>query len=321
VGDVIPQCSLQRVIVVPRNGYANRLQAWASSAILAAELDASLNVCWVPEPAAAASANSLFATELMHQQFISENTLLAQMGQPMSTLPKYLTLNSETGLIVLAGHDVGEQPFMTELTRLLADDSRPQTLVIVAGGKFHLPSGADFVRQRSIFYQRLSWSTELDTLVSTALRDQSPFSALHVRQTDRSQQAPPKHAIRRGLKALSASGAPRPLFISADTPEGRETWMQESATLGFRPWTRTGADLDRADPRAGIDALVDWRLMASSVAIAYSRASTFSEEAAVASGRFAQAIPLGASVHRQRVRGLTRLARSAVTYPQRLWGH
>lgn len=44
---------LDRIVVVPRNGYVNRLQGWASAAILAAQLDASLHVLWEPEGSAA----------------------------------------------------------------------------------------------------------------------------------------------------------------------------------------------------------------------------------------------------------------------------
>lgn len=305
--------------MVPRNGYANRLQAWASSAILAAEIDASLEVCWAPEPAAAATADILFAPHLIERQFIAEQTLQAKLGIPPSLLPRYLTVDAARGLIVLAGHDLGEQVFMPELAQLLADDSRLHTLVIVAGGKFHLPHSTDFVRQRSIFYRQLSWSAEIDCAVEMELARRPQYSALHIRQTDRSQQAPPRQAVRRGLRALAASGAPRPLFVAADSPDGRDTWLRESAALGFEPWIRTRADLDRSDPRAGVNALVDWRLLSCAEALVYPRESTFSEEASVASGHHDRSLPVSASVRRQRVRAGAALARSAATYPQRHW--
>ena len=320
MGEVIPRSSLRRVIVVPRNGYANRLQAWASSAILAAELDASLEVCWEPETAAAAPASDLFAPQLIDRQFIADSHLARDLGTATADLPRYLTLDRDRGLIVLAGHDRGEQAFMSELIDLLGHACSPHTLVIVAGGKFHLPDGGDFVMQRRVFYQRLQWSPQVDSQVEGQLAQRPPFSALHVRQTDRSDEAPPRHAIRSGLQALAATEAPRSLFIAADTPEGREQWMRESAALGFDPWTRAHVDLDRADPRAGVDALVDWRLLAHAAVVVHPRASTFSEEASVASGHHARAIALTASPARQRVRSASALARSAVTYPRRHWG-
>ena len=165
VGEVIPRSSLRRVIVVPRNGYANRLQAWASSAILAAELDASLEVCWEPEAAAAAPASDLFAPQLIDRQFIADSHLARDLGTATADLPRYLTLDRDRGLIVLAGHDRGEQAFMSELIDLLGHACSPHTLVIVAGGKFHLPDGGDFVMQRRVFYQRLQWSPQVDSQV------------------------------------------------------------------------------------------------------------------------------------------------------------
>jgi hypothetical protein len=320
VGRVPPLSSLDRVIVVPRNGYANRLQAWASSAILAAQVDASLEVCWEPEAAAAAPASALFAPFLVDGQFITEPELASQVGTTPADIPRYLTLHAERGLITLAGHDRGEQVFMPELVDLLGHPCSPRTLVIVAGGKFHLPGTGDFVTQRRVFYQGLAWSPEIDAGVTDALAQRPSFSALHVRQTDRSSEAPPRHAITRGLRALAATAAPRSLFIAADTNEGREQWQRTSAALGFEPWTRVHVDLDRADPRAGVDALVDWRLLSCADAIVHPRASTFSEEAAVASGHHERAIPLIASPARQRVRHATALARSAATYPRRHWG-
>ena len=319
MGAVISPCSLQRVIVVPRNGYANRLQAWASSAILAAELDASLEVCWVPESVAGAQAHDLFAPELVDRQFISEAMLEEHLGRHINSIPRYLTLDTDNGIVVLAGHDQGEQYFMPDLTQMLNDDSQPHTLVVVAGGKFHLPWSTDFVRQRAIFYQRLSWSPELDAAVADAVTDHTAFSALHIRETDRSREAPPRHTIKEGLRALAASGAPSSLFIAADSPKGRETWVRESSALGFQPWTRATVTLDRADPRAGIDALADWRVMSRAEAIVHPRASTFSEEASVASGHHDRAIPLSASMQRQRLRAAAAATHSALTYPQRNW--
>ena len=320
VGVVIPRSSLHRVIVVPRNGYANRLQAWASSAILAAELDASLEVCWEPEAAAAAPASLLFSQQLIDRQFVTEAAITAILGMTTQDLPRYLTLDTERGVLLLAGHDRGEQVFMPELIDLLDHACSPHTLVIVAGGKFHLPATGDFVMQRRVFYQRLVWSQELASKAASELAERPPFAALHIRQTDRSGEAPPRHAIKRGLQALAATDTPRSLFIAADSQEGRDRWMRESAAMGFEPWTRDHVDLDRADPRSGLDALVDWRLLSSAEAIVHPRASTFSEEASVASGHHDRAIALTASPARQRVRSATTLVRSAAAFPRRHWG-
>lgn len=276
---MLPSRSLQRVIVVPRNGHANRLKAWASSAILAAEIHSSPEVCWAPEPDAAATADTLFPPHLIARPFISDQTLQAKLGILPSLLPRNLTVDAARGLTLLKGHDLGEQALMPELAHLIADNA----------------VDAELARRRQ-------------------------YSELHIRQTDRSQHTPHRNTVRRRLRALAVFGAPRPLVVAANSPEGRDTWIRESATLGLKPWIRARADLDRSDPRAGVDALVDWRLLPRAEAFVYPRESTFSEEASVAFGYHHRSLPVRASVRRQRVRAGSVLARFAAVYPQRHWG-
>ena len=99
--------NLQRVIVVPRNGYINRIQAWASSATLATELGASCSVMWEPETVAAAAASDLFRDDAIASTFITAHELTTLLGQPHDSLPRYLTVMRPKGVVVLAGHDRG----------------------------------------------------------------------------------------------------------------------------------------------------------------------------------------------------------------------
>ena len=312
-----PPSSLERVIVVPRNGYANRLQAWASSAILAAQVDVPMSVLWEPEPAAGAAAADLFAPSVVKRSFLDADAFLAITGSRHQDLPRYLTVDEGAGFTVLAGHDRGEQAFMTDLSRMLSEGSVGHTLVIIAGGKFHLPDSGDFVRQRQVFYSRIEWSDALDEIVGTSLLGRPPFAALHIRQTDRSLEAPTRRSVRGGLQRLRAESSVGDLFIAADTVTARAEWAAVAAGLGFVPWSLPDPDLDRASVAGALAALADWRVLAQSLAMVYPAASTFSEEAAVASGHLDRAIALTASPARQRLRSTGRLAQSAFTYPTR----
>lgn len=311
-----PIPSLERVIVVPRNGYANRLQAWASAAILAAQLDVALRVLWEPEEVAPAEADTLFAPSVVARQFIDEGTFRTIVGRAHALLPRYLTLDPEHGVVVLAGHDRGEQAFIPELQRML-DDDRASTLVIIAGGRFQLPSDEDFVRQRGLFYQRLAWSDVVKARVDQALAGRADFGGLHIRETDRSLEAPTPRTIRDGLRLLRDRQGAGSLFVAGDTVHGRDRWTAEAGALGFQPWSMTDVDFDRRAVGAGIDAVADWCVLAHAEAIVYPAASTFSEEASVASGHHDRAIPLSATAARQRARAWLALGHSATTYPVR----
>ena len=225
-------------------------------------------------------------------------------------------------LIALAGHDRGEQAFMGPLAAMLLGLEEPCTLLVIAGGKFQLPTDEDFIRQRSVFYRRLAWHPDLDRRVQEELRERPAYLALHVRGTDRSLEAPPARTIRAGLQQLADSTDERSLFIAADSAESRDRWTVEASVLGFTPWSVPSIDHDRSSAAAGRDAMLDWRLLGHATALVYTAASSFGEEAAVATGNFAGCIPLSATPSRQRARSAAQLGRAAATYPRRKgwWG-
>lgn len=311
--------SLDRIVVVPRNGYVNRLQAWASAAILGAELDVPVQVLWESEPIAPARASDLFSNDRVRVSFIDTAAVTELLGQPHEAMPRYLTIQPSRQLVILAGHDLGEQSLMDPLVSALNDSCRPTALVIIAGGKYHLPNSGDFVRQRQVFYERLEWHPTIAERVSKAMKDRPPFIGVHVRQTDRSREAPTTQAIRAAVTELAGRTGLQSLFIAADSPSAREQLAREVRALGLDPWWTGGIDFDRASAQAGQDAMVDWVLLGRARAIAYSATSSFGEEAAVAAGSSVASIALSASRSRQRLRDAARLGRAAVTYPNRHW--
>lgn len=208
---------------------------------------------------------------------------------------------------------------MGDIPAALADPSRPHTLVIIAGGLFHLPEAPDFIRQRSLFYRSVPWRADLLDRADREARNRAPYSALHIRQTDRSLEAPPPRVIRAALATLAQRVPERSLFVAADTAAGRAHWAQEAGALGFSPWSVGDTEFDRTALSGALSATVDWILLSLATALAYPAASTFSAEAAVASGSAGLSVPMQASARRQRARTWGMHARHAVTYPTRHW--
>ncbi len=307
--------SLDRIVLVPRNGYVNRLQAWASSAILAAELDVALEISWEPETVAPATASDLFSQARVARTFVDPESVHALLGVAHVDLPRYVTVLPDRRVVVLAGHDRGEQVLMPELIEALADPCQPTTLLVIAGGKFHLPNATDFARQRRLFYTSLDWSQAVLDACETGQGARGAYLGLHVRETDRSRQAPSAKAIRTALAELRERTGVTSLFLAADNDAARTTWLEESMRLGLEPWTLTHAQTDRDAAAGGVAALADWRTLAHAAGLVYSAASSFGEEAAIASG--GPSIALTASPGRQRLRGIGALARSAAHYPRR----
>lgn len=308
---------VEQVVVVPRNGLANRLQAWASAAILAAEWDVPLKVVWETEPAMPATAADLFAARVVERFFTDPDLVTSLAGAPHAELPRYLSRSGQA--LVLAGHDRGEQVFMVELMKRVRASRTEVNVVIIAGGNFHVPESTDPEHRRGLFYRELTWS---DTVMRRVLECHEAFDqyvALHIRQTDRSLEAPTSRAIRRALGELRQFLPERSLFIAADTAVGQERWAREALSLGFIPWSLPRITRQRSRVEGAIDAAADWVLLSRAQASVHAAASTFSVEAAIASGRPERSIPLAAKASTQRFRSAVKLAHSMVRYPQRHW--
>lgn len=308
---------LERIVLVPVNGYANRLQAWASCSILAAHFSVPLDVCWEPESIAPAGPWSLFASPVPGSRFISRQEASAHVGMDIAHVHHYLSLVPEQQLVTLAGHDLGEQHFMADLIPALGHASRPTTLLIVAGGKFNLPGTHDFDGQRRIFYQNIPWAPEILDVVERTKAGRNVSLGLHIRETDRSAAAPTGHSIRVALRSLSVRTGVSDVFLAADTLGARRRWRDEIERLNLRPWSASDPDLNRSSAGAGVDALADWVLLSQTQGVIYSKESSFGEEAVIAGGSSAVSVPLTAPAWIRKYRRTATLARTALTYPQR----
>lgn len=308
------------MILVPRNGLGNRLQAWSSAALLARAWDVPLDVMWEPEQAAPTPASELFLGSPtfngLDHAFLDRVSLDRILGADHAELPRYVHAEPARQFISLAGHDKGEQALLDELLVAIQSDERLATLVIIAGGLFTLDPRDDmtFRRGRQDFYRSLPWHPAISERAAQT-EVENEYSALHIRGTDRSREAPPRRVIDRSLRRMRESGADTSLFIAADNAPSRQEWMRRSQALGFTPWSVGDTEFTRSKHAGGISAAVDWLLLSRSSCIAYPGASTFSAEACVANG--GAGIAMYASALTQRARAARGVGGNVASYPRR----
>jgi hypothetical protein len=239
------------------------------------------------------------------------------VGGQHSELPRYLTRDDDQDLLILAGHDRGEQSFMPRLIDQLHGPASPSTLVVIAGGKFALPTTMHFQERRGTFYRDIRWHSQIRERVRKSLSDREAYYGLHIRGTDKTREAPTTLQIRRALHRLKGEGRSRSLFITADTPQARSRWMGIAEQTGFLPWITDHDVGDREIATAGLDAMVDWQVLAGAIGSTYSGTSTFGEEAAIAGDYAGVAIPLRAPVAIRAVRDAGAWGHALMTYPKR----
>jgi hypothetical protein len=290
---------VKQVIIVPRNGYLNRLQAMASASILAESLGADFSVCWLPQTAAPAPQEVVFASD-SELRFIPESELERILGFSLESFPRYVNSHdvSDIGrVITLAGHDLGEQPLMSDFAQALsADDS--EFVVILAGGRFSLNSGSqpvtwdsvDFRNERSTWYRTLKLAPEIDSVWPKLTGD--PFVGLHLRYSDRSHQTPSRAEIKRAVVNLCRSAGINRVFVASDSLKERDYWCQILSGLGLFPWVVDTDYVPAAEFMGDVLALIDWRILANAQATVYFTESSFGYEAAIASGNFDQSVAL-----------------------------
>lgn len=317
------------VVVFPQSGYANRLQAIASAAILAESIHATWHVCWEPQPVAPAPAGQIFDHRLVAEQFLSADEARERWGLVRSELPLYLTTRDDGRSVVVAGHDRGEQCLMPDLRALLSEQER-EVIAIVAGGKFDLEGDSTltsdqaraFRGKRHEQYQRLRFSASIEEAAEESVTRHTPFIGLHLRYSDRSLEAPWRHRIWPALRTVLAEAGMDRVFVASDRARERDRWLTYLTKQGLQPWTVRPESVDRSNPMSAVGALIDWRILTRSSGMVFFAASSFAEEAAVASGAFDRSVGLGASYSRAAwVRART-YAAAGVTYPSRhgWWG-
>ena len=285
---------VERLLVYPRSGYTNRLQAIASAAILARQLKAKFQICWEPQEVVPGGALETFTPEFCDEFVLDADQVHRDYGFRNQDLPRYLNVDPTRRLVVLAGHDRGEQVFMPDREWL-----------------------EEFRNLRCSYYRELPLNSAIEDSARSSLAGREPFLGLHLRYSDRAHQAPLEAAIRRALiEARDASGLSS-VFIASDTATARTKWVSECKSLGLNPWFIEQDSWDRSKTGSGHAALVDWRVLGHSQRLVYFSESTFAVEAAVAAGAYDRSIALAPNLRQGAAVKSRELIRAAVTYPKR----
>jgi hypothetical protein len=201
---------------------------------------------------------------------------------------------------------------MDQLHDALLDEPTISTVVIVAGGKFCLPGTAAFGSKRRDFYLDLPWVSSISDNVASLSDSMAAYVGLHIRETDRSHDAPTRKAITSALLEISQKARATNVFLAADTPEARRWWCAHLEGLGLSVWSNTDEHLDRSDERSGPAAMVDWLTLGRAAGLVFSAASSFGHEAAVMCGDTALVRGLRSSPVRRYSRGFKRISGAVV---------
>ena len=304
------------MILVPCNGYINRLQAIASSQLLAEELGASFQVCWMSEPAAPLEVSKIFAESFQNSYFSDPNEIEAELEIPLLEFAPYLHHNGS--IITLAGDTFGEQYFMPRLNEILESLTEHTTLVIRAGGNFSLSSQEAWI-ERSKWYQSFCFGAEIEQHARIARINQSTYLGLHLRYTDRSNETPTRSQIRKALFELIERTGIHSVFIASDTKRELDRWAKLLNKVGVNSWSYEHPAVEKDMGYRGSAGLIDWRLLTSAEAMVYFYASSFGTEAAVASGRFDRSIPLARSSRILLQNKVSTFGRALYNYPKNHW--
>lgn len=317
---------MRRIVLIPLSGYINRIQAIASAALLAEDLQAELEVCWIPDAVVPVTADRVLSAELCERHVVSVEQMLATTGLEPDQIPLYLNRSAST--VTLAGHLRGEQAFMAEIDALMGspEGQEIQTIVIRAGGKFYLPrrdTDEDRFRQRRHdFYSRRFLRDEIEETARTHAAENAPFLGLHLRYTDRAHQAPRVQSIARALRTAAEESGLTQVLVTGDSARTRCEWVTRLDGMGLEPWWIPQDAWDRSAAGSEFPALVDWRALSLAQRSVYFAESSFAVEAAVASDGYEHSFALGASPARAFAVQAGQWGRAALTYPRRhgWWG-
>ena len=308
---------INTLTVVPRSGYINRLQAVASAAGLAQQLDAQFQVCWQGQPVAPAPAESILSTDFIANFVIDGESFHNRFGYDCSRVPRYL--NSDPGVISLAGYEHGEQVYMPELQSMIEQVDQPTEVVISAGGNFSFHNQETAIAQRGQWYRNFNFADPIEKAAKELTDQQDQFVGLHLRYTDRSHETPLDREIQDAVMQLVERTGITSVFIASDTRGKRDKWLNRLRQAGLKPWSAQLESHDRANELAGIGAMVDWKVLGSATTSVYFAASSFGHEAAVMAGSTDTSIALlGHPVRRWQSRG-REWVNAAIHYPRNHW--
>jgi hypothetical protein len=276
----------KRLIIVPRNGYINRIQAIASASILAEDLNFELKIYWDTEPNWATDYYSLFDEKFYSNKFVNKKYVDEALNyKNLFQLPNYLNVSRDGGFISLIGADKDEQRFICELVNLLNINQEINTILIVAGAKFYIGDPDEFILRRADFYNSIIWNSRISNNYLLNLFLEAEYVGIHIRRTDRFLSAPSTNQILKELKVMRSKTNLNTVFIACDNKRDREKWCKILRGLNLDVIDLDIQEFDRKEVSTGIFAIPDWIMLSRSVCIIYHGHSSFSQEASILNKR------------------------------------
>lgn len=270
---------VKTLIIIPVNGYINRLRAIASAFHLSDELGIPLKIYWKTEDIARTSYLEIFEDSFIESYFITTNNFKEDSDFDLDSIQPYLNIHRNHKIITLAGFDKGEQFFIPEIVELLKDPVYYEyQLIIKAGGKFALELNEDFDLARSAFYRHIKFNVSILNYVDTISLPDS-YIGLHLRTTDRSLTAPSNRQLIQGCLSLSKYLAVKNIFVCSDDLSYAEQISTLLIKNNLHVFSSNAAVVDRSNSSSAFFAITDWIILSGSTATVYHGESSFSQEA------------------------------------------
>jgi hypothetical protein len=274
--------SKKYLIVLPVNGYMNRIQAIVSGWLLATQLNYEFKVYWVPEKNAPSNVDDIFNADFLQNYFIDSNQwkIFSTLGP--NNFPKYLTFLN--GDVFIQGLDKGEQKFIQRMVNVEIKN-HTRNIYIKGGSNFYATIFNDFtsfqISKKNLFHVNLFSADLLVDFNKFKSILPSNYIGLHLRSTDRIFEFPPDKKLLRKILEISVLIDTRDVFIATDNPIVLEKWSELLRHNGLIVHAQTNITYDRTNLGSAKSALLDWLALVNCTSLIQTGFSTFSEEAFV----------------------------------------
>ena len=270
------------LVVVPVNGYMNRLQAIVSGWLLATQLNYEFKIYWEPEINAPANPEEIFNADFVSDYFIDPTQWSIFTKLSYNNFPKYLTFSNEG--IYIRGLDKGEHKL---INRMFNSDFKNsfRNIYIKGGSNFYSTRLNDFstfqISKRNLFHTNFFCSDLLKDFEKLNSILPSKYIGLHLRATDRIFEFPPEKKLLRIILEVSELTKIQDVFIATDNSTMLERWSELLRNNDLMVYSQTNITYDRTKFVSAKSAIFDWLALVGCTSLVNTGFSTFSEEAIV----------------------------------------
>lgn len=272
------------LIVIPVNGYVNRLQAIISGMLLASQFGFVFKVYWIPERIAPADIDKIFSSDFVREYSINSSEWLSLAKIETKNFPKYLSITDKA--VFIQGLDNGEQKYIKQIFTVDFPNSS-NNIYIKSGSNFYATILNDLPGFQLAKRNRFNLNSFNESLLKTyeefRLNLPSIYIGLHLRTTDRILEFPPdKKLLKRVLESMKILKI-SDVFISTDSVETLSKWTSLLEQHGLKVYSQSSVNYNRSNVDSAQSAFIDWLSLLNCNYLIYTGNSTFSEEASVLS--------------------------------------